>query len=127
MQTSIDEQKNIDLLKARNINNVKKQATKIVDDIKKQIKNKEIAVHEVEYIAESLLGLSNHFKKQVFKKGDKVLVNMTEQNLEKDFYYGVIEKYGQKRIAVTLDDIDEWNTDWNVPIIDLINLNWGNI
>ena len=33
----------------------------------------------------------------------------------------------KKRIAVTLDDIDEWNADWNVPIIDLINLNWGNI
>ena len=127
MQTSINEQKNIDLLKARNIDSNKKQVTKIVDDIKKQVKNKEIALHEVEYLAESLLGLSNHFKKQVFKKGDKVLVNMSDQNLEKDFYYGVIEKYGQKRISVTLDDVDDWNEDWNIPIIDLINLKWGNI
>lgn len=127
MQTSINEQKNIDLLKARNIDSNKKQVTKIVDDIKKQVKNKEIALHEVEYLAESLLGLSNHYKKQVFKKGDKVLVNMSDQNLEKDFYYGVIEKYGQKRISVTLDDVDDWNEDWNIPIIDLINLKWGNI
>ena len=116
----------ISRIKARNNDRANKKAKEIWKQLSEDIVNGNLLLHELEVIAEQVNACANSFKKQVFKKGDRVLVNMTDQDLPEDFYWGIIEKYGQKRISVELELDDDWNKDWIVPISCLYNPKWGN-
>lgn len=115
----------VDILRVRNLDRVKPQFDEMKETYIKQIKNNEMFLHELEYLAENLVGLCNHFKKQVFKKGDRVLVDMRNENLAKDFYWGTIEKFGSKRVSIELETDVEIHKDWIIPIKNLYNPKWG--
>jgi len=115
----------VDILRIRNYDRVKPQYLELKETYVKKIKDNEMFLHELEYLAENLIGLCNHFKKQVFKKGDRVLVDMRNENMDKDFYWATIEKFGAKRVSITLETDDEIHTDWIIPIVHLYNPKWG--
>ena len=114
----------VDILRIRNYDRVKPQYLELKETYVKKIKDNEMFLHELEYLADALTHLSNHFKKQVFKKGDRVLVDMRDQDLDKDFYWAIIEKYGSKRVSIELET-DDTHKDWIIPIINLYNPMWG--
>jgi hypothetical protein len=118
----------ISAIKGRKYDRANEKAKEIWKQLSDELLNGKLLLHELEIIAEQVNNLANNYKKQVFKKGDRVLVDMSDQDLPKDFYWGKIEKYGQKRISVELEiheDIDDWNKDWIVPIINIYNPKWG--
>ena len=115
----------VDILRVRNLDRVEPEFDELKEKYIKKIKNNEMFLHELEYIAENLVGLCNHFKKQVFKKGDRVLVDMRSENVDKDFYWATIEKCGAKNVSITLETDDKVHTDWLVPIVHLYNPKWG--
>ena len=115
----------VDVLRVRNYDRVEPQFAELKKTYIKKIKDNEMFLHELEYLADALTHLSNHFKKQVFKKGDRVLVDMRNENMDKDFYWATIEKFGAKRVSITLETDDEIHTDWIIPIVHLYNPKWG--
>lgn len=115
----------VDVLRLRSLDRAKPQYDELKETFTKKIKDDKMFLYELEFIAENLVGLCNHFKKQVFKKGDRVLVDMRNENLAKDFYWATIEKFGAKRVSITLETDDEIHTDWIIPIINLYNPKWG--
>ena len=115
----------VDVLRVRTLDRVEPEFAELKEKYFNKLKNNEMFLHEFEFLAENLVSLCNHLKKQVFKKGDRVLVDMRNENLDKDFYWATIEKFGAKRISITLETDDEIHTDWIIPIKNLYNPKWG--
>jgi hypothetical protein len=120
-----EKEKGISAIKGRKYDRANEKAKEIWKQLSDELLDGKLLLHELEIIAEQVNNLANNYKKQVFKKGNKVLVDMSDQDLPEDFYWGKIEKYGQKRISVEIDIDDDWNKDWIIPIISIYNPKWG--